>query len=140
MLDTLTGDDYYQFVDYLQPNLVHARRTSGPSCTKQVQVIEKKLQDRAKKDREEHTKRGLANGVYNPNVYRAPIGPPQWRNNHSATHTPSPPPSHHFRAAQQNMPSTHMNGHLNGDTAESASNGNTGRRSNGYSNDGFSRQ
>lgn len=110
LLDTLTPDDYFFFVDLLQPAMVQAKRTG---CGKQVLSIDKKMH------RFDAYRNGSApNGTtpFNPrNGFQLQMPTPPFASNYTSAATTPPP----LTADTQSLQSSGIPS-VNGDAVEGA--------------------
>lgn len=108
LLDSLSPDDYFYFLDLLQPAMVHARRTG---CGKQVLSIDKKMHRF-----DSFRTGGAPNGNgFNRNGFQLPIPTPPFASNYTSAATTPPP----LTADTQSLQSSGIPS-VNGDTMEGA--------------------
>lgn len=111
LLDTLSRDDYYYFVDVLQTAMNQAKRTG---CGKQVLAIDKKMH-RFPSYRNAGMGTGLPQFHHEPQ-YQTQMYPPPFANNYTLPASAVAPSATDMQDLQRSGMSN-----LNGDTVEGAS-------------------
>lgn len=109
LLDTLAPDDYFFFVDLLQPAMVQTKRNG---CGKQVLSIDKKMHRF-----DSYRTGGAPNGTtpFNRNGFQLQMPTPPFASNYTSAGTTPPP----LTADTQSLQSSGIPS-VNGDTVEGA--------------------